>query len=140
MFKKIGGKIGTSNMFRKGLSTLSAGAKNLGGASNQISRAITGGVEIGNAVLSNPVVRETLSQNPEAQRALELANKIASTGASASKILKMGSSLINPSSYKNIVSNGGNLSNSNIGKNIGSGLQRAKEIQKASEDLIKYVN
>ena len=97
MFKKIGGKIGTSNM--------SAGAKNLLCASNQISRAVNSGVEIGNAVLSNPVVRETLSQNPEAQRALELANKIASTGASASKILKMGSSLINPSSYKNIVSN-----------------------------------
>ena len=136
---RLGAPKGANAMFRKGISTAMKASKSLGGASKALSGAVKTGVTIGNAALSNPAVRAAVAGSPEATQALQFANKGAQAASGAASILKAGSSLINPSQYQKVVGPGGKVSAEAVGKNLGKGLERAKDIATKAESLYNFV-
>lgn len=136
---RLGAPKGANAMFRKGISTAMKASKSLGGASKALSGAVKTGVTIGNAALSNPAVRAAVAASPEATQALQFANKAAGAASGAASILKAGSSLINPSQYQKVVGPGGKVSAEAVGKNLGKGLERAKDIATKAESLYNFV-
>jgi hypothetical protein len=136
---RLGAPKGANAMFRKGISTAMKASKSLGGASKALSGAVKTGVTIGNAALSNPAVRAAVAASPEATQALQFANKAAGAASGAASILKAGSTLINPSKYQKVVGPGGKVSAEAVGKNVGKGLERAKDIATKAESLYNFV-
>jgi hypothetical protein len=130
---------GANAMFRKGISTAMKASKSLGGASKALSGAVKTGVTIGNAALSNPAVRAAIAGSPEATQALQFANKAAGAASGAASILKAGSTLVNPSQYQKVVGPSGKVSAEAVGKNVGKGLERAKDIATKAESLYNFV-
>ena len=136
---RLGAPKGANAMFRKGISTAMKASKSLGGASKALSGAVKTGVAVGNAALSNPVVRAAVAGSPEATQALQFANKAAGAASGAASILKAGSTLLNPSQYQKVVGPGGKVSAEAVGKNLGKGLERAKDIATKAESLYNFV-
>jgi hypothetical protein len=136
---RLGAPKGANAMFRKGISTAMKASKSLGGASKALSGAVKTGVAVGNAALSNPAVRAAVAGSPEATQALQFANKAAGAASGAASILKAGSTLINPSQYQKVVGPGGKVSAEAVGKNLGKGLERAKDIATKAESLYNFV-
>jgi hypothetical protein len=125
MFRKAISSPGVSNMFRKGLSTVSSASKGLGGVSSGLNRGIT----TASKIVNDPLVRSLASATPQGQQALKVAEKTLGGAQIASKGLEQASTLINPKTY----------TGKNVGENVNIGLQRAKQLDKTVGNLISYV-
>lgn len=125
MFRKAIQNPGVSNMFRKGLSTISSGSRGLGGVSSILSKGVT----TANKLVNDPFVRSIASTTQQGQQALRVAEKAIGGAQIVSKGLEQASNLLNHKTYT-----GGN-----VGANVNIGLQKAKQLDKTVNNLISYV-
>jgi hypothetical protein len=138
MFRKSFGNK-ASMMFRKGVSTASKASKGLGGASSALSGAIKKAEKSANDLGRVPFVKQAISLSPEAQDALANARTGVKIGKDVAVLLKGGSELIDPLSYRKITTKTGGISAGAVQKNVQSGLQRAKDLGEDVEALYRFV-
>lgn len=125
MFRKAIASPGVSNMFKKGLSTISSASKGLGGVSSGLSK----GISTATKLVNDPLVRSIASATPQGQQALKVAEKTLGGAQIVSKGLGQASTILNPKTY----------TGNNVGENVNIGLQKAKQLDKTVGDLISYV-
>ena len=125
MFKKAISGPGVSNMFRKGLSTVSGASKSFSG----LARGLDQGIGTATKLVNDPLIRSIASSTPQGQQVLKVAEKAIGGAQIASKGLDQASNIINPKTY----------TGKNIGENVNIGLQRAKQLDKTVGNLISYV-
>jgi hypothetical protein len=138
MFRKsLGNK--ASKMFRKGIATSANVSKGLGGASGALSGAIKKAERSANELGRVPFVKQAISLSPEAQDALATARTGVKVGKDVAVLLKGGSELFDPLSYKKIMTKTGGINAGAVQKNVQSGLQRAKDLGEDVEALYRFV-
>jgi hypothetical protein len=138
MFRKSFGS-SASKMFRKGISTASGVSKGLGGSSGALSGAIKKGEKSANDLGRVPFIKQAISLSPEAQDALASARTGVKIGKDVAVLLKGGSELIDPLTYRKITTKTGGVNAGALQKNIQSGLQRAKDLGEDVEALYRFV-
>ena len=138
MFRKSNKEL-ASNMFRKGLSTGSNVSKVFGKASSNLSGAVNKGNQLISAIENVPFVKTAIEMNPETQGIISGVRKGLKVGGNISNILSKTSELTNPLNYQKITTKSGGVNVGTVQKNINTGLQRAKDIEKESRELYNFV-
>lgn len=126
-------------MFKKGLSTGSNVSKVFGKASSNLSGAVNKGNQLISAIENVPFVKTAIEMNPEAQGIVSGIRKGLKVGGNVSNILSKTSDIINPLNYEKIITKSGGVSVGKVQKNINTGLQRAKDIEKEGKELYNFV-
>lgn len=135
--KSTGSKF--SPVFRKGIGYAGAVSKGLGSASRSLATGARVGSELGNTILSIPGVRTYMRYHPEAKDVLDRLNTGAELASAGSQVLGRASVLTDPKMYRPIITSKGGLDTRSLGKNIRTGIERAKMLDSATEPLIKFV-
>lgn len=138
MFRKSSGSK-ASKMFYKGVATSAGVSKGLGGASHVLSGAIKKGEKSLNDLGKVPFIKSAIELSPEAQDALASARTGIKVGKDVAVLLKGGSHLLDPLSYKKVITKTGGINAGNVQKNVQSGLQRAKDLGKDVQALYRFV-
>lgn len=138
MFRKSSGSK-ASKMFYKGIATSANASKGLGGASSALSGAIRKGEKSINDLGRVPFIKQAIALSPEAQDALASARTGVKIGKDVAVLLKGGSELLDPLSYRKIVTKTGGINAGNVQKNVQSGLQRAKDLGEDVQALYRFV-
>lgn len=126
-------------MFRRGIMASSRLSKGLGGASQTLATGARAGEALGNTILSIPFAKEALMRSPEGKDLLNRLNTGTELAGAGSKFLGKASDLVNPLNYNKIITKSGGINVPALGKNIYQGLERAKQLDKAKEPLMKFV-
>lgn len=138
MFRKSNKEL-ASTMFKKGLSTGSNVSKMFGKASSTLGGAVNKGNQILGAVENVPFVKTAIEMNPEAQGIVSGIRKGLKAGGNVSSILSKTSDIINPLNYEKITTKSGGVNLGKVQKNVNTGLQRAKDIEKEGRELYNFV-
>lgn len=138
MFRKSNNGI-ASQMFKKGLATGSNVSKSFGKASSTLGSAVNKGNQLLGAIENVPFVKTAIAMNPEAQGIVSGIRKGLKVGENVSNILSKSSDIINPLNYEKITTKSGGVNVGKVQKNINTGLQRAKDIEKEGKELYNFV-
>jgi len=126
-------------IFRRGVMASSRLSKGLGGASRNLATGARAGEALSNTILSIPFAKEALMRSPEGKDLLNRLNTGTELAGAGSKFLGKASDLVNPLNYNKIITKSGSINVPALGRNIAQGLERAKQLDKAKEPLMKFV-